>query len=90
MSLFNFSGGCCGSRQKKTRVGGWAWAWWLVTDVQRLSLEVHKSLRSYTCIVNNTKAWAKIEVEGALFRAKAKLDLRNLIFAYLSLDQQYS
>lgn len=21
-------------------VGGWAWAWWLVTDVQRLSLEV--------------------------------------------------
>jgi len=34
------SGGCCGSRAKKTRVGGWAWAWWLVTDVQRLSLEV--------------------------------------------------
>ena len=33
-------GGCCGSRSKKTRVGGWAWAWWLVTDVQRLSLEV--------------------------------------------------
>lgn len=23
-----------------TVVGGWAWAWWLVTDVQRLSLEV--------------------------------------------------
>ncbi len=21
-------------------MGGWAWAWWLVTDVQRLSLEV--------------------------------------------------
>ena len=35
-----FLGGCCGSRAKKTRVGGWAWAWWLVTDVQRLSLEV--------------------------------------------------
>lgn len=34
------SGGCCGSRSKSTRVGGWAWAWWLVTDVQRLSLEV--------------------------------------------------
>jgi len=34
------SGGCCGSRSKTTRVGGWAWAWWLVTDVQRLSLEV--------------------------------------------------
>ncbi|KAG1714667.1 Flotillin-2 [Nymphon striatum] len=34
------SGGCCGSTGKKMVVGGWAWAWWLVTDVQRLSLEV--------------------------------------------------
>merc|ERR1719264_220727 len=34
------SGGCCGSTSKKTVVGGWAWAWWLVTDVQRVSLEV--------------------------------------------------
>ncbi|CAB3374219.1 Hypothetical predicted protein [Cloeon dipterum] len=34
------SGGCCGSTKKSTIVGGWAWAWWLVTDVQRLSLEV--------------------------------------------------
>lgn len=34
------SGGCCGSTKKTTIVGGWAWAWWLVTDVQRLSLEV--------------------------------------------------
>lgn len=33
-------GGCCGSTRKRTIVGGWAWAWWLVTDVQRLSLEV--------------------------------------------------
>ncbi|ETN58968.1 hypothetical protein AND_009435 [Anopheles darlingi] len=33
-------GGCCGSMKKRTIVGGWAWAWWLVTDVQRLSLEV--------------------------------------------------
>ena len=38
------SGGCCGSRSKTTRVGGWAWAWWLVTDVQRLSLEVRPKL----------------------------------------------
>lgn len=35
-----FTGGCCGSTKKRTIVGGWAWAWWLVTDVQRLSLEV--------------------------------------------------
>ncbi|GFS84192.1 hypothetical protein NPIL_57011 [Nephila pilipes] len=34
------SGGCCGSADKRTVVGGWAWAWWMVTDVQRLSLEV--------------------------------------------------
>lgn len=34
------TGGCCGSTKKRTIVGGWAWAWWLVTDVQRLSLEV--------------------------------------------------
>nr|XP_018902485.1 PREDICTED: flotillin-2 [Bemisia tabaci] len=34
------SGGCCGSANKRTIVGGWAWAWWFVTDVQYLSLEV--------------------------------------------------
>lgn len=34
------SGGCCGSLDKRTVVGGWAWGWWLVTDIQRLSLEV--------------------------------------------------
>ena len=31
----DIAGGCCGSTSKKTVVGGWAWAWWLVTDVQR-------------------------------------------------------
>ena len=35
-----FAGGCCGSTKKNTIVGGWSWAWWFVTDVQRLSLEV--------------------------------------------------
>lgn len=34
------SGGCCGATSKKTIVGGWAWGWWFITDVQRLSLEV--------------------------------------------------
>lgn len=34
------SGGCFGSREKKTIVGGWAWAWALVSDVQNLSLEI--------------------------------------------------
>lgn len=34
------SGGCCGSANKTMVVGGWAWSWCLLTDVQRLSLEV--------------------------------------------------
>ncbi|KAI5696642.1 hypothetical protein M8J75_015760 [Diaphorina citri] len=34
------TGGCCGHTKKLTVVGGWAWAWWMVTDVQRISLEV--------------------------------------------------
>jgi hypothetical protein len=40
------TGGCCGASTKTTIVGGWAWAWWLVTDVQRMSLEVkHKFIQ---------------------------------------------
>lgn len=35
-----FLGGCCGSMKKRTIVGGYAFTWWFVTDVQRLSLEV--------------------------------------------------
>lgn len=34
------SGGCCGAQSKKTIIGGWGWAWCLVTDVQTISLEV--------------------------------------------------
>ncbi|KAH3884477.1 flotillin-2-like isoform X1 [Dreissena polymorpha] len=34
------SGGCCGAAGRKFIVGGWGWSWWLVTDVQRISLEV--------------------------------------------------
>ncbi|KAI1293686.1 Flotillin-2 [Halotydeus destructor] len=34
------SGGCCSSTSKTMVVGGWAWAWWMVTDIQRLGLEV--------------------------------------------------
>lgn len=33
------SGGC-GARSKRTIVGGWAWAWACVSDVQSISLEV--------------------------------------------------
>lgn len=34
------AGGCCRSTARTYVVGGWAWAWWLVCDVQRLKLEV--------------------------------------------------
>ncbi|XP_056601090.1 flotillin-2a isoform X2 [Triplophysa dalaica] len=34
------SGACCGSDEKNYTVGGWAWAWWLITDIQKLSLEI--------------------------------------------------
>ncbi|XP_054858053.1 flotillin-2 isoform X3 [Eublepharis macularius] len=34
------SGGCCGSDRKQYVDGGWAWAWWCISDTQRLSLEV--------------------------------------------------
>lgn len=34
------SGGIGSSTKKKIIVGGWAWAWWLVSDIQYLSLEV--------------------------------------------------
>lgn len=34
------SGGCLGQRAKRTIVGGWAWAWACVSDVQSISLEI--------------------------------------------------
>ena len=35
------SGGCANAQERKlVIVGSWVWAWWFVTDVQRLSLEV--------------------------------------------------
>ena len=35
------SGGCCGGRSNITyQIGGWAWAWWYVSDVRSISLEV--------------------------------------------------
>lgn len=34
------SGGWCGSGSKTYNVGGWAWAWWFVSNVERISLNV--------------------------------------------------
>ena len=34
------SGGCCGNTGRSIIIGNWGWAWWCLTDVQRLSLNV--------------------------------------------------
>ncbi|KAF5400175.1 Flotillin [Paragonimus heterotremus] len=34
------SGGCCGAANVRTIIGGWGWAWWCVTQVQKISLGV--------------------------------------------------
>ncbi|NXW76385.1 FLOT2 protein, partial [Hirundo rustica] len=34
------AGGCCSSDEKQYVYGGWAWAWWCITDTQRISLEI--------------------------------------------------
>ncbi|XP_068122459.1 flotillin-2 [Hyperolius riggenbachi] len=34
------SGGCCGTDSKQYVYGGWAWAWWCVSDTQKISLEL--------------------------------------------------
>ncbi|XP_077421795.1 flotillin-2-like [Vanacampus margaritifer] len=34
------SGGCRGSDSKTYVVGGWSWAWWLLSDTQRITLEI--------------------------------------------------
>ncbi|TGZ62401.1 hypothetical protein CRM22_007464 [Opisthorchis felineus] len=34
------SGGCCGTDNVRTIIGGWGWAWWCVTQVQKISLSV--------------------------------------------------
>ncbi|KAM3935006.1 flotillin-2 isoform 1-T1 [Leptodactylus fuscus] len=34
------SGGCCGSDSKQYVYGGWAWAWWCISDTKRISLAI--------------------------------------------------
>ncbi|KAJ8403841.1 hypothetical protein AAFF_G00347090 [Aldrovandia affinis] len=34
------SGGCSGTNDKSYVVGGWAWAWWCLSDTQRITLEI--------------------------------------------------
>ncbi|XP_062242456.1 flotillin-2 [Platichthys flesus] len=34
------SGACCGSDEKTYVIGGWSWAWWLISHTQRITLEI--------------------------------------------------
>ncbi|XP_053279364.1 flotillin-2 [Pleuronectes platessa] len=34
------SGACCGSDDKTYVIGGWSWAWWLISHTQRITLEI--------------------------------------------------
>eukprot|EP00053_Salpingoeca_punica_P009939 m.89559 g.89559 ORF g.89559 m.89559 type:complete len:451 (+) comp15227_c0_seq1:136-1488(+) len=55
------SGGCC-SNQKQIVVGGCAWAWWVISDVQRMSLNVITLLP--TCKNVETKHGVALTVTG--------------------------
>ncbi|EDO37688.1 predicted protein [Nematostella vectensis] len=56
------SGGCCGSAAKKTVIGGWAFAWACVTDVQSISLEV--MTLNPTCEAVETAQGVAVTVTG--------------------------
>lgn len=34
------SGGCCGTEGKSYIIGGWGWAWWCVSQVDKISLRI--------------------------------------------------
>nr|AID21726.1 flotillin-2 [Dugesia japonica]APU52172.1 flotillin-2 [Dugesia japonica] len=56
------SGGCCGTGSMKTIIGGWGWAWWLVSQVQKISLEV--MTLNPTCEHVETKEGVPLTVTG--------------------------
>ncbi|XP_010790915.1 flotillin-2a isoform X2 [Notothenia coriiceps] len=71
------SGGCCGSDQKTYVVGGWAWAWWLISDIQRMSLEVMTIL--CRCENIETSEGVPLDVTGV---AQVKVMTENELLGY--------
>ena len=68
LNVDNISGGCCGSTSKKTVVGGWAWAWWLVTDVQRWGGDTREyNIPGAYIILTSMKSDSKYEFQIKLF-----------------------
>ncbi|XP_029303390.1 flotillin-2a isoform X2 [Cottoperca gobio] len=71
------SGGCCGSDQKTYVVGGWSWAWWLISDIQRMSLEVMTIL--CRCENIETSEGVPLDVTGV---AQVKVMIENELLGY--------
>ncbi|XP_013993427.1 flotillin-2a isoform X3 [Salmo salar] len=71
------SGGCCGSDGKTYVVGGWSWAWWLITDIQRMSLEIMTIL--CRCENIETLEGVPLDVTGV---AQVKVMVDNELLGY--------
>lgn len=74
------AGGCCGSTKKLTIVGGWAWAWWLVTDVQYLSLEVSVYIYLYIARKSHLLTPIAFLLEWTLFFSNFLSNCQNRTF----------
>ena len=66
------SGGCCGGSAKKYKVHGWLWSWAMVTNVERLNLNV-MTLKP-TCTSVETSQGVPLTVTGV---AQVKNDYEN-------------
>lgn len=92
------SGGCCGADTKKTVIGGWAWAWALVSDVQSISLEVmtlnprcdHVETAQGVAVTVTGVAQVKVMTEPGLlktaceqFLGKSRREIENVILQTL-------
>ncbi|KAJ3588800.1 hypothetical protein NHX12_009654 [Muraenolepis orangiensis] len=74
------SGGC--SDDKKYMVGGWAWAWWLISDIQRITLEI-MTLQP-KCDDVETAEGVAITVTGvAQFLGKTVAEIKSVILQTL-------
>ncbi|XP_059511413.1 flotillin-2 isoform X1 [Stegostoma tigrinum] len=56
------SGGCCGSDQKQYVIGGWAWAWWCVSQTQRHAASVQLTLLIITTKIGKRKKRMSLEI----------------------------
>ena len=75
------SGGCTPHDKKKTIIGDWGWAWWFISDVQTLSLNL-MTLRP-ECLEGMTVNGVPVTVSGV---ARVKV-MREDAFLTIALEQ---